>query len=116
MGVRDGLQSFTAIGQVRAGDVYKYDMGGGLVPARRDVDWFTARDVPIHPLRDDLALTRGKTNWSAPFRFGLVPISADDFAQIEAAMTGVHESMRWQQAGSVAANALFFNKIFRTWA
>lgn len=88
-GQSDRLQSFTAIGHVRQGDVYKGDMGGGFTPFRRDVDWLPAREAPIAPLLQRLEFTAGRSNWGYQFRFGLFPISAADFRCIAEAM-GVH--------------------------
>jgi hypothetical protein len=86
MGVKDGLQSFTAIGTVAAGDPYQGDMGGGFKPFRRDVAWSKARPAPIKPLLDRLALTAGKPNWGYALRFGLIEIVEADFGLIAEAM------------------------------
>ncbi|WP_434724011.1 EVE domain-containing protein [Mesorhizobium sp. RIZ17] len=82
LGEKDGLQSFTAIGTVRQGDVYEGVMGGGFTPARRDVDWREAREVPIKPLLDQLDFTASKSNWGYQLRFGLFEISKHDFRLI----------------------------------
>ncbi|MES3014268.1 MAG: EVE domain-containing protein [Pseudomonadota bacterium] len=60
--------------------------GGGFQPFRRDVDWFDAREAPIHPLADRLSFMQGKTNWGYAFRFGLLKVSPDDMDVIERAM------------------------------
>jgi hypothetical protein len=86
MGLKDGLQSFTAIGTVRQGEPYQGDMGGGFTPFRRDVDWVEAGETPIAPLLDRLDFTAGKANWGYQLRFGLFEISAHDFALIAGAM------------------------------
>lgn len=86
-GARDGLMSFTACGRAAARPPYAFDMGGGFVPFRRDVIWDrSARSAPIRPLLDRLELTRERSNWAYPFRFGLLPLSDDDCAVIHAAM------------------------------
>lgn len=82
----DGLQSFTAIGVVRDVEPYQGDMGAGFTPYRRDVAWLPAHEIAIRPLIDVLELTRGRPNWGAPFRFGLVEISEADFAVVRDAM------------------------------
>jgi hypothetical protein len=87
-GSRDGLQSFTALGRVKPGEPYLGQMGGGFTPFRRDVEWLPAQAAPIAPLRERLALTAGKANWGAPFRFGLVQVGDADMALIAAAMGG----------------------------
>ena len=86
LGEKDGLQSFTAMGTVRQGDVYQGDMGGGFTPARRDVDWANAREAPIRPLLERLDFTAGKPNWGYQLRFGLFEISEHDFRLIGEAM------------------------------
>ena len=81
------LQAFTAIGAVQAGEPYAVDMGEGFVPTRRDVRFLAdAKEAPIRPLLETLALTRGKPSWGAVFRRGLVEVTADDFVRIAAAM------------------------------
>jgi hypothetical protein len=86
MGVPDGLQSFTAIGSVAAGQAYQADMGGGFLPFRRDVIWLAAHDAPIRPLLPMLALTAGRPGWGYALRYGLVAVSGDDMTLIAAAM------------------------------
>ncbi|MDG4892918.1 EVE domain-containing protein [Mesorhizobium sp. WSM4976] len=85
-GEKDGLQSFTAIGTVRQGEVYEGLMGGGFTPARRDVEWRAAMEAPIKPLLDRLDFTAGKPNWGYQLRFGLFEISERDFRLIGEAM------------------------------
>ena len=83
----DRLQAFTSIGTVKDERTYQADIDG-FHPFRRDVIYRTAQEAPIAPLLDRLALTRGKRNWGAAFRFGLVQISVADFEVIAAAMEG----------------------------
>ena len=86
LGEKDGLQSFTAIGTVRQGEVYEGVMGGGFTPARRDVDWREAEEAPIKPLLDRLDFTAGEPNWGYQLRLGLFEISEHDFRLIGEAM------------------------------
>src|SRR5262245_6690412 len=67
-GGKDRLQAFTAIGRVRAGEPYLFDMGNGFRPFRRDVAWERATPAPIHPLLDALEFTAGRPNWGYQFR------------------------------------------------
>jgi hypothetical protein len=39
------LQRFTALGQIRTGELYKVDMGGGFAPYRTDVEFVPSREV-----------------------------------------------------------------------
>ncbi len=83
----DGLQSFTALGQVLPMEPYQASMHGGKFhPFRRDVDWRETQTAPIRPLLEELDFTRGKTNWGYKFRFGLFEISAADMGVICQAM------------------------------
>ncbi len=80
------LQAFTAIGRVRQGDPYPFDMGGGFRPWRRDVDWELAAETPIQPLLQALDFTSSDRNWGYKLRFGLIEIGADDMDRIAIAM------------------------------
>jgi hypothetical protein len=86
MGGGQRLQSFTAAGIVREGSPYLFDMGGGFIPHRRDIDWLETRPIPIAPLLGILEFTRGKPNWGYIFRFGIVQISDGDADLIVSAM------------------------------
>ena len=48
-------QAFTAIGQVKTGEIYEGNMGGGLAPNRLDVEYKKCVDVPIRPLIEKLS-------------------------------------------------------------
>src|SRR5262245_52247856 len=49
---KDPCRKFTSIGQVADGDVYQYDMGGGFVPWRRDINYLSSEPLPILDLLD----------------------------------------------------------------
>ncbi|CAO3441875.1 hypothetical protein [Azospirillum argentinense] len=83
---KDRLQSFTAVGVVRDGPPYPFDMGGGFVPFRRDVRWLDGRETPIQPLLDRLDFSAGVRNWGYPLRFGLFTVTDRDLDTIAAAM------------------------------
>ncbi|HYE01314.1 MAG TPA: EVE domain-containing protein [Alphaproteobacteria bacterium] len=79
-------QRFTAIGRVAGAEPYAFDMGGGFVPWRRDIDFLPAREAPIRPLIDALGFLPDKRRWGYPFRFGHLEVPAADFRLIAAAM------------------------------
>ena len=85
MGGNDGLKSFTAIGWVRKGDPYQFDIGSGFQPFRRDVDWAASHETPIAMLLERLDFTTGR-NWGYQLRLGLCPLSEHDFRLITEAM------------------------------
>jgi hypothetical protein len=86
MGGGEKVQSFTAAGRVAEKDAYRFDMGDGFVPTRRDIQWRDTHPAPIQPLLDQLDFTQGKRNWGYVFRFWVVKISDADRDMILAAM------------------------------
>jgi hypothetical protein len=86
LGGKDKLRSFTAIGTVKTGEPYLFDVEGRFQLYRRDVAWAKAEETPIGPLLAKLAFTAGKPNWGYQLRFGLFLISAADFRLIAQAM------------------------------
>ena len=85
-GGTDRLQAFTAIGRVREGEPYLFEMGAGFRPFRRDVAWDKATPAPIRPLLGALQFTVGNPNWGYRLRFGVLEISERDLAMIVGAM------------------------------
>ncbi|OJH35683.1 EVE domain-containing protein [Cystobacter ferrugineus] len=83
---KDRLQAFTALGIVKPGEPYVFDMGGGFHPFRREVTWLPARVAPIQPLLESLDFSAGARNWGYRLRFGLFSISAHDLRLIAEAM------------------------------
>jgi len=81
------LQSFTAIGVVRSGEVYQVTMSADFKPYRIDVEFRKCRETPIKPLIDELSFIKSKTHWGAAFRFGHIKVPAADF-QLIARMMG----------------------------
>lgn len=92
MGSGVPLQAFTAAGRVRQGQPYAFDMGGGFVPYRRDIDWLETAPAPIRPLLEHLDFTRGKVHWGQGFRYGFFAISEHDHDLILSAMTATQKS------------------------
>lgn len=80
------VQMFTGIGRVKTGQVYEGPGGPDPFPYRIDIDFFTAREVPIRPLIGQLAFIEDKTHWGFPFRSGYVNIPEADFRLIAEAM------------------------------
>lgn len=80
------LQSFTAIGVVRSGEVYRVKMSKDFEPYRVDVSFFKAKEAPIRPLVEALSFIQNKTRWGAAFRFGHLRVPTEDFMLIAKAM------------------------------
>lgn len=86
-GGKDRLQAFTALGTVKAGEPYAFDMGEGFVPFRRDVAWDPhAGETAIAPLLDRLTFTAGRSSWGYAFRFGLLQVTQEDMDLIASAL------------------------------
>jgi hypothetical protein len=105
------LQAFTALGFIRTGAVYEYDMTPdgvpGFVPWRIDVDYRPVQPVSIKPLVAELAFISDKTHWGATFRFGQIKIGEADFLKIAAAMGLAHTPEQAAQACAPAQATLF---------
>lgn len=82
---KDHLQTFTAIGTVKEGELYQADMGFGFHPFRRDVAWHDAEPAPLAALKDALSFTQ-EANWGYRLRRGLIEISDSDMTAIASAM------------------------------
>jgi hypothetical protein len=83
------VKAFTAIGRVTDDEVWQADEGD-FKPWRRRIDYEGRTvEVPIADLRDRLDLT-AKPNWGYALRRGLIELSAEDFAVIQAAMASGH--------------------------
>ncbi|MCH9631577.1 MAG: hypothetical protein S4CHLAM37_16010 [Chlamydiia bacterium] len=79
-------QKFTAIGRVRTGDVYQFDMGNGFVPYRMDIDYAPCKEACIHELKDQFDFIENPKYWGYKFRFGHFEVSEHDFNIIAKAM------------------------------
>jgi hypothetical protein len=86
MGGSDKLQAFVSLGLVKPGEPYPFDMGGGFVPFRKDVEYVSAREAPIAPLIDRFEFVQDRARWGYAFRFGLFAVSDQDMRLIADAM------------------------------
>jgi hypothetical protein len=79
-------RKFTAIGKIQDNDPYEFRMSDDFNPWRRDVHFFSAKDVCIEPLISALSFIKNKQHWGFPFRRGCFEISESDFKLIAHAM------------------------------
>lgn len=79
-------QRFTAIGQIKLKEPYPFQMSELFVPWRRDVAFFSAKEVFIKLLINELSFIKDKQKWGFPFRRGLFSVSFNDFSLIASAM------------------------------
>jgi hypothetical protein len=81
------LRAFTALGRVSGEEVYRFDMGDGFVPYRRDVTYERIRcEAPIHALAPRLAFVRDNPRWGMLARRGHFEIDPGDLAIIAEAL------------------------------
>jgi predicted transport protein len=81
------LRAFTALGRVSGEAVYSFDMGGGFVPNRRDIQYAEIkRCVPVVELSDELDFIREHSNWGMLARRGHFEINLHDAQQVARAM------------------------------
>jgi EVE domain len=83
----EALQAFTALGQVKTGEIYQHQMSEDFKPFRMDVAFDKAlKDAPIKPLLEKLSFIKDVKYWGAAFRYGLVQMTEQDFELIKQAM------------------------------
>ncbi|MED4057743.1 EVE domain-containing protein [Niallia taxi] len=80
------LQAFTAIGQVKTGDVYQYEMTPDFIPHRIDVAFRNCTNVSLKSLKPELNFMKEQPNVGLLFRRGHFEISKEDFVTIAEAM------------------------------
>lgn len=79
-------RKFTAMGRVKPGEPYQFQMSSDFIPWRRAIAFITANEVSIKPLIDSLSFIQDKQRWGFPFRRGCFSISFDDFQLIASGM------------------------------
>ncbi len=94
-GGSDKLQAFVSLGLVKPREPYAFDMGGGFVPLRKDVDYVPAREAAIAPLLDHFEFVQDRARWGSAFRFGLFAISDHDMRLIADAMGADADSLHF---------------------
>lgn len=90
LGGGERLRAFTALGVVVDERVYKFDMGGGFVPTRRDVRYLHERRVSLDALSGLLHFTRPGSGWGLLARRGHFEIDAHDGGLLAQAMGCPH--------------------------
>ncbi len=87
MGEGPPLKELTALGRVTGEAVYRFDMGNGFVPYRRDVAYApSVRGVRLDTLAERLPFVQRNKSWGMLARRGHFEIDAHDAELIAAAM------------------------------
>ncbi len=87
LGSGPAVQAFTALGTIADDAPTLRDFGAFQAPVRR-ADYVAVDPAPVRPLLEKLGFVRDKRNWGLAFRRGLFAVPVEDFAVIEAALTG----------------------------
>ena len=58
--VKESCQSFTAIGQIKKGNPYPFQMSENFIPYRRNVNFFPVKEISILPLIKQLSFIKDK--------------------------------------------------------
>jgi hypothetical protein len=86
-GEKTPCQAFTAIGQIREGKPYSFQMSHDFIPFRRDINFVPCKEISILPLIEKLDFIQDKRSWGFPFRRGCFSISEADFKVIASLMS-----------------------------
>ncbi len=79
-------QKFTAIGQVMDDEPYQVSVNTEFKPWRRNIDFYSSKDLEIRPLISELAFISNKKKWGLHLMSGFVEIAKDDFERIATVM------------------------------
>jgi len=82
----ESLQAFTTAGRILDAFPCQVEQPKDLRPFRRKTEYFKGKDASIHPLLEELSLTKGRSNWGAALRMGIFQIKREDYMKISIAM------------------------------
>ncbi|PLS07896.1 EVE domain-containing protein [Bacillus halotolerans] len=80
------LRCFTAIGKVKSGNVYQYQMAPDFIPYRLDIDYFPCEKIGFYDIKSQLEFVQETNHLGLLFRRGHFEISKNDFLTISQAM------------------------------
>lgn len=80
------LQSFTAIGTVKSGNIYRYEMAPNFIPYRLDIEYQPCQNVSFASIKPRLKFVNENANIGLLFRRGHFEIEQHDFMTIANAM------------------------------
>lgn len=80
------LQSFTAIGTVKSGFIYRFEMGLQFIPYRMDITYQPCQSVSLASIKPMLQFVNENGNIGLLFRRGHFEIQQQDFMTIANAM------------------------------
>jgi len=82
----DPCQRFTALGEVRPGDIYRVRLHEDFAPYRRAVNFEACREISARALLGELSFIHNKRAWGARFRRTCFEIQVADYLAIRRVM------------------------------
>jgi hypothetical protein len=82
----ESLQAFTAAGKIVDEVPYHVEQSRNFRPFRRKTKYFKSKGTSIHPLLEKLSFTKGRSNWGAALRMGILQMKREDYMKIATAM------------------------------
>jgi hypothetical protein len=82
----ESLQAFTAAGRIVDEVPYQVKQSKDFRPFRRKTEYFKSKDASIHPLLEELSFTKGRSNWGAALRMGILQMKREDYMKIAMTM------------------------------
>nr|WGD71179.1 EVE domain-containing protein [Bacillus subtilis] len=79
-------RSFTAIGKVKSGNIYPYQMAPNFIPYRLDIDYYPCHKIGFYDIKSKLEFVQETKHLGFLFRRGHFEISKNDFLTIAQAM------------------------------
>ncbi|WP_338751267.1 EVE domain-containing protein [Bacillus sp. FJAT-52991] len=76
------LKYFTAIGKIKSGEVYQFQMSPEFIPFRVDVDYVECRAISFDQIKSKLNFYQTTSNVGLLFRRGHFEVSKEDFLTI----------------------------------
>ncbi|MFE6167460.1 EVE domain-containing protein [Viridibacillus arvi] len=80
------LQSFTAIGTVKSGIIYRFEMNPQFIPFRMDIEYQPCQNISLSSIKKMLEFVNENANIGLLFRRGHFEIEQKDFMTIANAM------------------------------
>lgn len=80
------LRSFTAIGKVKSGNIYPYQMAPNFIPYRLDIDYYPCHKIGFYDIKSKLEFVQETKHLGFLFRSGHFEVSKKDFLTIAQAM------------------------------
>src|ERR1700733_8384619 len=86
MDIGESLQAFTAAGRIVDEVPYQVEQSKNFRPFRRKTEYFKSKGTSSLPLLEELSFTKGRSNWGAALRMGILQMKREDYMKIAISM------------------------------